>query len=158
MAFNQIILILILVPLVLPSRYYIPLVFMIGIAIPTLIPVYLWNENMMRAFFVCVVLRYCVSLHIAFCINSVAHLFGSRPYDKSINSRDNFSLAMTALGEGFHNYHHTFPQDYSTSEWGWSFNLTTLFIDACSYMGLAYDLRKTHPNIINQRKRRTGET
>ena len=31
---------------------------------------------------------------------------------------ENLFVAFGAIGEGFHNYHHTFPQDYSTSEFG----------------------------------------
>ena len=34
------------------------------------------------------------------------------------------------MGEGFHNYHHTFPYDYGTSEWGFRLNVTTRFINA----------------------------
>ena len=32
------------------------------------------------------------------------------------------------MGEGFHNYHHTFPYDYSTSEWGFRLNVTTRLV------------------------------
>ena len=43
------------------------------------------------------------------------------------------------MGEGFHNYHHTFPYDYGTSEWGFRINATTLFLDAMAAVGLVYD-------------------
>ena len=44
-------------------------------------------------------------------------------------------MSLLALGEGFHNYHHTFPYDYSTSEWGLQFNMTTAFIDFMAGIG-----------------------
>ncbi len=47
-----------------------------------------------------------------------------------------------ALGEGGHNYHHTFPQDYRTSEYPLSVNWTKLLIDVFAAMGWVYD-RKT---------------
>ena len=63
---------------------------------------------------------------------------------------------MLPRGKGFHNYHHTFPYDYSTSEWGFSFNLTTVFIEAMAAIGQAYDLRRARPETIRARVARTG--
>ena len=40
--------------------------------------------------------------------------FGMKPYDTSIGPVENMGVSVLALGEGFHNYHHTFPYDYST--------------------------------------------
>lgn len=62
-----------------------------------------------------------------------------------------------AIGEGFHNYHHTFPWDYSTSELGWRFNLTTMFINSMAAIGQAYDLKQVSPEMIIKRKLRTGD-
>lgn len=52
-----------------------------------------------------------------------------------------------------------FPFDYSASELGWkyNFNLTTLFIDCCAKIGLAYDLRKVPQSLVNNRVLRTGD-
>ena len=60
-------------------------------------------------------------------------------YDKHINPSENVVTIFGAIGEGFHNYHHTFPWDYATSELGWKFNLTTIFIDFFARIGWAYD-------------------
>ena len=68
-----------------------------------------------------------------------------KPYDATIGPVENMSVSVLALGEGFHNYHHTFPQDYSTSEWGTSLNLTTAFIHLMAGLGWAYDLRRPSP-------------
>lgn len=57
---------------------------------------------------------------------------------------ENLSVAIAALGEGWHNYHHVFPWDYKTGELGdYTYNLTTAFIDTFAKLGWAYD-RKTH--------------
>src|SRR5687767_5826539 len=46
-----------------------------------------------------------VSLHATALINSLAHVWGSRPYPTSDDSRNNALLAVLTLGEGWHNNH-----------------------------------------------------
>lgn len=60
-------------------------------------------------------------------------------------------------GEGFHNYHHTFPFDYATSEFGCKLNLTTAFIDLMCFMGLAKDRKRVLKETIAARVQRTGD-
>jgi len=88
-------------------RFYIPLVIPIWGVIPTFIPVYFWNETPLMSFLMCVIIRYIIILHITWCTNSMAHLWGERPYDKNIGPRDSHIPISTSLGEGYHNYHHT---------------------------------------------------
>ena len=66
-------------------------------------------------------------------------------------------VSILAMGEGFHNYHHTFPYDYSTSEWGYTFNTTTKLIDLMSCIGQAYNLRTASTETIEARSIRTGQ-
>ena len=56
------------------------------------------------------VLRYCICLNFTFLVNSAAHLWGTRPYDKKSNPAENFLVSLVTTGEGWHNYHHAFPQ------------------------------------------------
>ena len=79
-----------------------------------------------------------------------------KPYDVKIGPVENMAVSVLAMGEGFHNYHHTFPYDYSTSEWGMQLNLTTAFIDTMAALGLAYDLRRPSPRVLEARILRTG--
>ncbi|KAH6942671.1 hypothetical protein HPB50_009222 [Hyalomma asiaticum] len=90
-------------------------------------------------------------------VNSAAHLWGNRPYDKNISPAENRFVSWAAIGEGFHNYHHTFPWDYSTSELGWKLNFTTFFIDTIAKLGLAYDLKTVPKDVVEKRKARTGD-
>merc|ERR1712098_644969 len=115
-----------------------------GFIIPTIIPHLFWGEDLTTAYFVAVI-RYIAVLHFTWLVNSAAHLFGMKPYDKFIGPAENKLVSLLAMGEGFHNYHHTFPYDYSTSEWGFTYNSTTLFIEAMASIGQAYDLRKATP-------------
>merc|ERR1719431_77030 len=72
------------------------------------------------------VVRYVAVLHFTWLVNSAAHFYGMKPYD------------------------------YTTSEWGFSFNITTLFIDAMAAIGQAYDLRTASEATVKARAARTG--
>lgn len=39
-------------------------------------------------------------------VNSAAHMWGYKPYDRRINPVENVAVAVVAMGEGWHNYHH----------------------------------------------------
>jgi stearoyl-CoA desaturase (delta-9 desaturase) len=45
-------------------------------------------------------------LHATWCVNSVCHRFGSRPWNKDILPADNYLVSILTNGEGFHNWHH----------------------------------------------------
>ena len=105
----------------------------------------------------CSILRYLLTFHATSLVNSAAHLWGNRPYDKNINPAENIGVAISTLGEGFHNYHHTFPHDYATSEYGWHLNITTWFIDFMALLGQASDRRKISQNTVDKRRSRTGD-
>ncbi|GJQ73939.1 Desat1 [Trypoxylus dichotomus] len=99
--------------------------------------------------------QYCLSVNSICLVNSAAHLYGGKPYDKFIKPSENFSVAAVAGGEGWHNYHHTFPWDYKTSELGkYSLNWSTAFIDFFAKIGWAYDLKtdaeKEKPTMLGR--------
>uniref|UniRef100_A0A8C5L1K8 stearoyl-CoA 9-desaturase n=1 Tax=Jaculus jaculus TaxID=51337 RepID=A0A8C5L1K8_JACJA len=138
-------------------RYYIPGLLLMCFILPTLVPWYFWGETFQHSLFVATFLRYAVVLNATWLVNSAAHLYGYRPYDKNIQSRENILVSMGAVGEGFHNYHHAFPYDYSTSEYRWHINFTTFFIDCMAAIGLAYDRKKVSKASILARIKRTGD-
>lgn len=140
------------------KKYYWPIVYVICLIMPTVVPVYCWNESWMTAWHVAVCLRYVVSYHMTWLVNSVAHMYGNRPYDMTFFARENPSVSIVTLGEGWHNYHHTFPWDYKTAELGsYGFNLTTGFIDFFAKIGWAYDLKTVPPALVRKRALRTGD-
>lgn len=142
--------------LVFQKKYYWLLALLFGFVIPISICYTYFGESLFDA--VCVgVWRYVTSLHCTWFVNSAAHIWGSQDYDTNIQPRESCLVSVGALGEGFHNYHHTFPYDYSTSEHGGYFNFTTTFIDSMSLLGLAYDLRSVDTKIIRKRQARTGK-
>lgn len=139
-------------------KNYRVLVFFFALAGPFVIPIVCWNETWFNSLCVAVMLRWICSLHSIFLVNSAAHIFGVRPYDKNLNPAENMMVSGLTLGEGFHNFHHTFPWDYKVAELGgYTLNFTTLFIDVCARLGLAYDLKTVSQEIIEKRVTRTGD-
>lgn len=138
-------------------RHYLKLVALFTFILPTLLARFGWNESWITSFVVCGALKYVITLHATWLVNSAAHMWGFRPYDKHINPSENLFVSIGAIGEGFHNYHHTFPWDYATSEYGFKFNLTTAFIDLMARFGLAYDRKVVSSEVVSQRKARTGD-
>jgi len=137
-------------------RHYLKCYFTAAFILPTLVPYLAWGESLTSSYFMSVV-RYVAVLHFTWLVNSAAHFFGNKPYDKSIGAVENMCVSVLAMGEGFHNYHHTFPYDYSTSEWGLKINLTTAFINLMAKFGQAYKLRTATPLTVAARAHRTGQ-
>ncbi|VDM39964.1 unnamed protein product [Toxocara canis] len=134
--------------LMFQRRYYKLLVLLFCFLIPTAVPVYFWKETTFTAFVTAAAFRYCFCLHETWLINSAAHKFGFKPYDANISPTDSYWLAIVAAGEGGHNYHHVFPQDYRTSEYSWIYNITRVIIDAMATVGIVYD-RKIVPQEVD---------
>jgi len=140
------------------KKHYMILMPIACFIVPTLIPVFLWGETWTNAWFVATMFRWTFVLNATWLVNSAAHLYGNHPYDKHINPSENKTVAYLALGEGWHNYHHTFPWDYKTAELGdYSANFTTAFIDFMAKIGLAYDLKTVSADTIQKRVERTGD-
>ncbi|XP_026732543.1 acyl-CoA Delta(11) desaturase-like isoform X1 [Trichoplusia ni] len=139
------------------KKYYLTLMPLICFILPSYIPT-LWGESAFNAFFVCSIFRYVYVLNVTWLVNSAAHLWGSKPYDKNINPVETRPVSLVVLGEGFHNYHHTFPWDYKTAELGdYSLNFTKMFIDFMASIGWAYDLKTVSTDVIQKRVKRTGD-
>jgi len=125
--------------------------------LPTFIGKHLCGQSYLASFLFLGVARYCFVLNSTWLVNSLAHWIGYRPYDESINPTENPYVAFFALGEGWHNWHHVYPWDYSTSEYGiWQrWNPTKLQIDIFAWLGLVWD-RKRAVETWNAAKSRIG--
>ena len=126
---------------------------------PPLVATLGWNEGFWNALWVSGFLRYTVVLHFTWLVNSAAHIYGDHPYDKNLKPAENPFVSLLAIGEGWHNWHHKYPYDYSASEYGIAsqFNPTKLFIDSCCYLGLASSRRRA-TNAWEKEKRKRSKT
>jgi stearoyl-CoA desaturase (delta-9 desaturase) len=95
--------------------------------------------------------RMAVGHHLTWFINSLAHCWGSRSYSREHTAVDNFVIALLTVGEGYHNYHHTFPADYRNGVRWFHFDPTKWLIFALSKIGLAGNLRRFNAFRIRKR-------
>ncbi|XP_033310014.1 acyl-CoA Delta-9 desaturase isoform X1 [Bombus vancouverensis nearcticus] len=138
-------------------RLYLLLVPTLCFVLPVWVPCYLWKETLFNSWY-STLTRYTLSLNGTWLVNSAAHIWGAKPYDKNIGPTENKSVAIVAFGEGWHNYHHVFPWDYKAAELGdYKVNITTAFIDFCARLGLAYDMKTVPVEAIKRRAIRTGD-
>ncbi len=54
-------------------------------------------------------LRVFIGHHITWSVNSVTHIFGTRPFKTTDKAANNFLIGLFGWGEGWHNNHHAFP-------------------------------------------------
>ncbi|HKV06785.1 MAG TPA: fatty acid desaturase, partial [Thermoanaerobaculia bacterium] len=98
------------------------------------------------------VLRIVVSHHGTFFINSLCHMIGRQPYSREHSARDSAVMAVLAFGEGYHNYHHSFPFDYRNGVKVWQFDPAKWMIWTLSKVGLARDLRRAPEAVVLKAK------
>jgi len=105
---------------------------------------YAWGgwQAALGAFLIAGVARVVVLQHCTFCINSLCHYIGSRPYSSRCTARDSWIMALVTFGEGYHNYHHEFQHDYRNGVKPWQFDPTKWIIWSLSKLGLARKLRR----------------
>ncbi|HEV8581388.1 MAG TPA: fatty acid desaturase [Thermoanaerobaculia bacterium] len=116
----------------------------IGVAVAAGIPlaVGLATGNVLGCLLIGGVLRIVVSHHGTFFINSLCHMVGRQTYSREHSARDSAVMAVLAFGEGYHNYHHSFPFDYRNGVKVWQFDPAKWMIWVLARLRLARDLRR----------------
>ena len=115
--------------------------------------------DVLGTFLIAGLLRMVLTHHFTFFINSLCHMFGTRPYTDENTARDNPILAIFTWGEGYHNYHHYFQYDYRNGVKWWQYDPTKWLILTLSKIGLAKDLKRVddltikHAEVVMQFKR-----
>jgi stearoyl-CoA desaturase (Delta-9 desaturase) len=86
--------------------------------------------------------------HVTWSINSVCHLWGTRPFRSHDESRNNIVLGIIGLGEGWHNNHHAFPASARHGLRWWEFDASYLVIRLLEVCRLARRVRVPTPDRI----------
>src|SRR5262245_12320749 len=128
-------------PLVMfQHRWYLPLTLFMNIGLPLLAG---WAVgDVWGVFLLAGVLRLVVNHHFTWFINSLAHMWGSQPYTDENTARDNGALALLTYGEGYHNFHHIFQNDYRNGVRWWQYDPTKWLIAGLSFVGLTSGLKR----------------
>ncbi len=86
--------------------------------------------------------------HVTWSINSVCHIWGSRPFRTHDESRNNVIFGVLAMGEGWHNNHHAFPTSARHGLRWWQLDGAYFIIWAMSKIGLAREVRIPSRNRV----------
>ena len=70
------------------------------------------TQDFIGAFIIGILLRMFLLHHFTWCINSLAHYWGEKNYSSEHSAVDNYAISILTFGEGYHNYHHTYANDY----------------------------------------------
>jgi stearoyl-CoA desaturase (delta-9 desaturase) len=143
-------------PLVMwQSRYYGWIATAVGVGLPVLLG-FLFGDPW-GGFIVGGAVRLLVTFHVTFSINSFAHLLGKQPYSDKNSARDSFVTAVLSMGEGYHNFHHTFPSDYRNGVLAHQFDPTKWTLRVLASVGLARNLRRASRAAVIQARLRMDE-
>ena len=125
------------------ERYWFLIGAFTGLVLPTLIG-WAWGgpRAALGAFLIAGVARTVCVQHSTFFINSMCHYLGSRPYSTKNTARDSWIMALFTFGEGYHNYHHAFQNDYRNGVKPWQFDPTKWSIWLLQHAGLTSHLRR----------------
>jgi len=134
---------------VFQHRYYAPLAFGSNILVWLLVG---WLVgDYLGAFVLAWWTRLLVSHHLTWCINSLAHYWGKQTYSREQSAVDNFVVAFLTVGEGYHNYHHTFAWDYRNGVRWYHFDPVKWTVWSLSRVGLARGLKRVSKMRIQMR-------
>ncbi|HLO41635.1 MAG TPA: acyl-CoA desaturase [Phycisphaerales bacterium] len=97
-------------------------------------------------FFISTVVLY----HATYTINSLSHMWGTRRFATSDDSRNNLWLALVTMGEGWHNNHHFNPGSVRQGFYWWEIDITFYGLWVLSKLGIVWDLRKVPARVYRQ--------
>ena len=131
------------------DRYYLPIAIGTGFVLPALLG--WWHAGWTGALgglLLAGVARITVVQHMTFCINSLCHTVGRRPYTTKCTARDSWIMALFTFGEGYHNYHHEFQHDYRNGVKWWQWDPTKWSIRFLEALRLVRGLRRVPADRI----------
>lgn len=131
---------------VFQHKHYTLLAILTCFGIPALIGVF--TGHIIGCLLLGGLLRVILVHHATFCINSLAHMVGRRPYSTKNTARDSFITAMVTGGEGYHNYHHAFAGDYRNGIRWFDFDPSKWLIAGLAKIGWCTDLKTTPKHLV----------
>ena len=87
----------------------------------------------------------CLSIHVHLSVNSLTHVFGSRPYKTNDASTNLPLLGVFSFGPGWHNNHHAFPASMRAGFDAGQIDVGARFVELLGRVGLTWSI-KPPPN------------
>ena len=89
--------------------------------------------------------------HVTWSINSLCHVFGSRPFQTTDRSTNLAALAVVSMGESWHNGHHAFPRSARHGLLPGQFDPSALLIRGFERAGWATDVHWPTAEAVRNR-------
>jgi stearoyl-CoA desaturase (delta-9 desaturase) len=89
--------------------------------------------------------------HATWSVNSICHMYGSRPFALADESRNNWAVALVSMGEGWHHNHHAFPTSARHGLQRLQFDPSYWLIRLLEKLGLATDVKRPRPQDIERK-------
>ena len=86
-------------------------------------------------------LRVVFGLHATYLINSATHMWGSRRFATTDDSRNLWWVALFTFGEGWHNNHHAHPVSSRHGLAWYEFDATWVLLKALRAVGIVWDVK-----------------
>ncbi len=86
--------------------------------------------------------RMFLSHHVTWSVNSICHTFGFRTFETDDVSTNNWWVGLLALGEGWHNNHHAFPQSAFHGLRWWQIDFSAYVIWLLEKVGLVWQVQR----------------
>ena len=94
--------------------------------------------------------RIFVANQFAWCVGSVAHMWGTRPFRTKDQSANNWLVAIMTFGEGLQNNHHAFPSSYRHGVTWWEPDLSGWLLALLGTLGIVWEMREPSAQDIAQ--------
>jgi stearoyl-CoA desaturase (delta-9 desaturase) len=91
--------------------------------------------------------------HVTFCINSLAHVRGSKRFLTGDESRNNWLLAIFTMGEGWHNNHHAYQSSVRQGFRWWELDATYYILRALAWLGVVWNLKMPPAKVLRNEHR-----
>ncbi len=88
--------------------------------------------------------------HITYSINSLSHVWGSRRYETTDDSRNNWLLALLTMGEGWHNNHHHYMSCARQGFFWWEIDVTYYVLRCLAALGIIWDIREPPGHVLTR--------
>jgi stearoyl-CoA desaturase (delta-9 desaturase) len=85
--------------------------------------------------------RVVLGWHTTWFVNSLSHIYGSRPHSTDDDSTNNWFVAILTFGEGWHNNHHAFPTSARHGLRWYQFDMNWITIRIFEQFGWAKQIR-----------------
>ena len=95
--------------------------------------------------------------HSTFLINSLAHVLGSRRFETTDTSRNNFALAVITMGEGWHNNHHRYAHLARQGLRWWEVDFSYWILCGLEKLGIVWDLKRPRPEWLEEKPAQSEE-